>query len=455
MTEALGLTLPAGLRREVAGWSWIAAGALAVAGALALLLVLSRVPATQVLLPWSWQSFFYTALITHVILSFVVWFLAVLGVLAVLPLAGLESVRLAGLGPAGVWAGALGTVLLALPAFLNDGEPCLNNYVPIVVHPLYYLGLAFLGLGVALPVVRLLANPSAIRGSVGFGVGVSGLLYLISLLLIAIAWACLPAGLDLQTFNERLFWGGGHVLQFVNTALMLTAWVLLAKTAFGEEPVPPALFKLVMASMVVFVLPGPAFYVLYDVLSLQHRLAFTDLLWYGLTLPPVVVGAGLLALLWRRWGSITWGAAELAIGLSLAVFLVGGTMGFFLGASDARTPSHYHSAIGGVNLAFMGLFIAVILPALGRAVVSRRLVPVTFHFYGWGQMVFSIGMFVAGAAGVPRKTMGAAAQGLDSTLKKVAMGVYGLGGALAVLGGVLFIWLMLTRLTARKEAGHV
>ena len=452
MAEALGMSLPESLRREVAGWSWIAAGSLAVAGALALLLVLSRVPATQVLLPWSWQSFFYTALVTHVILSFVVWFLAVLGALAVLPLAAAGTVRLERLGPVGMWAAALGTVLLAVPAFLNQGEPCLNNYVPIVVHPLYYLGLGLVGLGVALPVVRLLANPAVLRGAGGFAIGVAGALYLMALLLIAIAGCLLPAGLDLQTFNERLFWGGGHVLQFANTALMLIAWTLLCRSAFGTDPVPPALFRLLMASMVVFVLPGPVFYALYDILSLDLRLAFTDLLWYGLTLPPVVVGAGVIALLWRHRRAMRWGAAELALGLSLAVFLVGGAMGFFLGASDARTPSHYHSAIGGVNLAFMGLFIAVLLPALGREVKAPRLVPVMLHCYGWGQMVFSIGMFVAGAAGVPRKTMGAVEQGIDSPLKKIAMGVYGLGGALAVLGGVLFIWLMLTVLLRRKEA---
>jgi cytochrome c oxidase subunit 2 len=79
-------------------------------------------------------------------------------------------------------------------------------------------------------------------------------------------------------------------------------------------------------------------------------------------------------------------------------------------------------------------------------------VPAQFHFYGWGQLVFSIGMFVAGAAGVPRKTMGAAAQGLDSPLKKAAMFVYGLGGAVAVLGGVLFIALVLVRLLGRPVA---
>jgi hypothetical protein len=247
------------------------------------------------------------------------------------------------------------------------------------------------------------------------------------------------------------------VLQFVNTAMMLVAWVMLAERALGAAPLPSALFRLVMGSMVVFVLTGPVFYAVYDVLGLEHRLAFTDLLWFGLTLPPVVVGAGVVASLLgqRRRGQLVWSPALLGLVLSLVVFAVGGAMGFFLGASDARTPSHYHAAIGGVNLAFMALLIAVVLPALGRPLRAGWLVPVQFHFYGWGQLVFSIGLFAAGAAGVPRKTIGAAAQGLDSVFKKVAMGVYGLGGALAVLGGVLFIAVVLTRLLKREEgAGH-
>ena len=444
------------LRVELFGWAALAVGSLAVAGALAVLLVLARVPQTQVFLPWSWQSFFYTALVTHVILSFVVWFLAVLGALAVLVVAERAGagLRWGALGSVGLAAAAVGAVLLLVPVLLNDGEPSLNNYVPIVVHPLYYLGLALVALGVALPVVRLLQNFAAWRTQVGFGVWVAGVCYLVALLCFALGWLCLPPGLDIQTVNERLFWGGGHVLQFVNTALMLAVWVLLAERALGAAPLPEALFRVVMGSMVVFVAVAPVFYGLFDILSLEHRLAFTDLLWYGLTAPPVVVGAGVVALLVRQRGRLIWSPALLGLSVSLAVFFVGGGMGFFLGASDARTPSHYHAAIGGVNLAFMALFVAVILPALGRAVRSPRLNRWQFHLYGWGQLVFSIGMFVAGAAGVPRKTMGAAAQGLDSPLKKVAMGVYGFGGAMAVVGGVLFIWLVLSRLLAREEAGH-
>ena len=44
--------------------------------------------------------------------------------------------------------------------------------------------------------------------------------------------------------------------------------------------------------------------------------------------------------------------------------------------------------------------------------------------------------------GIQRKTAGAA-QGLDSLAAKTAMGVMGLGGLLAVIGGILFVWIML------------
>ncbi len=449
---ALSPSLSPPLRAELRGWALLAIGSLAVAGALALLLVLSRVPQTQVLLPWSWQSFFYTALVTHVILSFVVWFLAVLGAFTVLvTAAGGGTPRLGWLGSLGLGLSVVGAVLLVVPALLNVGEPELNNYVPIVVHPLYYLGLALVAVGVALAVVRLLANPEGFRRCSGFAVGVAGVCYLVALVCFALAGLSLPAGLDLATLNERLFWGGGHVLQFVNTALMLAAWAAVTEQALGETPVSPPLFRLVLGSMVVFVLAGPVFYGLFDILGLQQRLAFTGLLWYGLALPPVIVGGGLAALLVRRRAEIRGSAPMQGLALSLVVFVVGGVMGFFLGASDARTPSHYHAAIGGVNLAFMVLFVAVILPALGRELrASTAWRPL--HLYGWGQLVFSLGMFVAGAAGVPRKTMGAVAQGLDSPLKKVAMGVYGLGGVAAVMGGVLFIVVVLSCLLARKES---
>ena len=71
-------TLTPARRSELRGWALLAIGSLAVAGTLALLLGLSRTPKVQDWLPWG-PHFFYRALVTHVVLSFEVWFLAALG----------------------------------------------------------------------------------------------------------------------------------------------------------------------------------------------------------------------------------------------------------------------------------------------------------------------------------------------------------------------------------------
>ena len=455
MFDSLAVTdraLPPALKAELRGWALLAAASMAVAGLLAVLLVLSRTPKLQELLPWAWQGFFFTALVTHVVFLFIIWFLAGLGVMTTLAAARAAGgrPRLTDMGPVGLalaWAGA--ALLLGL-TLANAGEPSLNNYVPVLNHPGYFVGLGLLAAGVALPVLRLLATPGAFGRPVEFGTAMCGLAYLVALACFLLAWARLPAGLDAAAFNERVFWGGGHVLQFVNTGLMLTIWCQLAEAALGRAPLPPRLWRLVMASLVAFVLPGPVFTLWLDPLGHAYRTAFTDLLWYGLTPAPVIVGAGLLPQLARRpW---SWRSpAFLALVLSLMLFLFGGVFGFFLGVGDTRTPSHYHAVIGGVNLALMGLFLVVVLPLLGRARTGRT-ATLTLWLYGIGQTIWSSGMFIAGAEGVPRKTAGAA-QGLDSLSKVLAMGLTGAGGLVAVIGGVLFVWLALAALMAR-EARH-
>jgi len=430
-------------RAELRGWLLLGLGALAVAGALALGLALSRTPWAQDWLPWG-GDFFHKGLVTHVVFSFQVWLLAMLGALTVL--AAPACTRR--LGFAGLALAGTGAAMLLVPTLAGSGEASLNNYVPVLVHPLYYLGLALLAGGVALAAIRTLIR-RAVR-EMDFGIQAASIGLLAALACFALAAFQIPAGTDTDHLNERLFWGGGHVLQFVNTILLLVGWQVLAERAFGRGALPPLTAKACFAAIALFAVAAPVVYARVDVLGLAHRQAFTQLLWYGLVLPPAVMGAGVA---WRLARSrCDWRSAPvLALSLSLAVFGLGGVAGFALGVADTRTPSHYHAVIGGVNLVLMGVIHGLLLPMLGRE-GRGRWVGAQFHLYGFGQLLHALGFYLAGLAGVARKTAGVE-QGLDSAFKLVSMGVVGLGGAIAVLGGVIFVVQVLARLL-RQEAPH-
>lgn len=425
-------------RAELHGWLLLALGALAVAGVLALALAASRTPGVQDHLPWG-ADFFRRGLVTHVVFSFQVWLLAMLGALS----AAAAPSAIRPLGWAGLALALAGCVLLLVPVLGGAGEPSLNNYVPVLDHPLFYGGLVALAAGVALAVSRGLAGGDA-------GMAMMALCLLAALVCFALAAIQIPADTSAGQRNEALFWGGGHVLQFTNTAVLMVGWQSLSRAVWGRGALPPrtaaAAFVVLAAGAVV----GPALYVL-DVLGPDHREAFTTLFRLALPAPPLVMGAGVAWRLWR--GPRSWRSpALLTLALSLAVFGLGGLAGYALGQGDTRTPSHYHAVIGGVNLVLMALVHVRLLPLLRRDGGGEGWVRAQLLLYGGGQTLHALGFYVAGMAGVARKTPGAG-QGLDSALKLAAMGMAGLGAAVAVLGGTIFVVQVLGRLLRRTQRG--
>lgn len=401
---------------ELRLWLLVAVLALAMAGALALGLALARTPGVQDWLP-SGPDFFHKALVTHVVFSFQVWLLAMLAAASAqggaAPLPGLVGVALT----------MAGCALLLLVTLAGWGEGSLNNYVPVLDHPLYLVGLGLIAGGIGCALFRPGNDVTAIAVA-----------YAVALACFALGLVRLPSDLDAAFRYERLFWGGGHVLQFVNTGLVMWAWRRLSG---GEDTVLCRLAFVLLAAgaAAAFIIE-----IRLDPLGLAWRQAYTDMLWYLLPLPPILLAADILS---RRCKM--GGIAGVALRGSWLVFALGGVAGFALGAGDTRTPSHYHAMIGGVNVALMGLIHVVLLPNLGRAAGSVRLVRWQIGLYGGGQVLHALGFYLAGLAGVARKTAGAE-QGLDSAIKLVSMGVVGLGGIIAVLGGVLFVGHVLARL---------
>jgi heme/copper-type cytochrome/quinol oxidase subunit 1 len=126
-----------------------------------------------------------------------------------------------------------------------------------------------------------------------------------------------------------------------------------------------------------------------------------------------------------------------ALGASLLLFAVGGLIGAAISGVNTIIPAHYHGSIVGVTLALMGLTYHL-LPRLGLGTPPPRLAALQPLIYAAGQLLHVGGLAASGAMGIQRKTAGAA-QGLDTLGAKAAMGVMGLGGLLAVIGGILFV----------------
>ena len=429
-------------RWEVRAWLLLGLAALAIAGVFALLLAASRVPGAETLIPWPLR-FFEKGLVIHVVYSFVVWFLCVLGALAAAATYHLDSGRSRGrsTGRSAVWMVAAAEILLMIPALKHNTQPSLNNYVPTVIDPLYYLGLVFLFMGVMFVVLRLAA--AFLRrvnqpGADGLGVSLVAVIFLAAFACFVVTFQMASGEPATVELNERLFWGGGHVLQFVNTGLMLCAWFALSGLA--GKPVSGDRFFAIMAALTLFALIGPALYWVYPAFSAEQTQAFTDLQ-YLLGPAPVALAA---AILFIRDGALPQDdrgrLAGRALHLSMAVFFLGGLLGLFVDGADTRTPAHYHGVIGGVNLALMGLVACVLLPSLDRAPKLGRAVFALFWLYGLGQALHSAGLFLAGGYGAPRKVGGDIA-GLEALGAKVGLYGMGVGAVIAVAGGVMFIWI--------------
>ncbi|MCP4780205.1 MAG: hypothetical protein GY877_05475 [Hyphomicrobium sp.] len=443
------------VRSELRTWATLAVASLALAGVFALMLAVSRLPGIEKIFPWV-LGFFAKGLVIHVIFSLVVWFLAAFALMA--SIATFDNSdrkpRFAALGSTGANLVAMSFPFLLAPVFLGDSVASLNNYIPVIVHRSYYFGLTLLAIGIALPAARLLANvslPFRELRPLTLAMSAGAVIYFVALVCIAAAlwlsWGSEPS----RSFHERLFWGGGHVLQFLYALMMLTGWFTLIRTSLGERSFDTDIFRLSIVLLAVFTLPAPFLYKVFEPFSVWQTEAFRRLQ-FVLAVPSLIIAVGGLigVLAARRRGALPWhDPAFLALVLSAVVFGVGGIMGLLITGSDTRTPAHYHGVIAGVNLALMGLFLRCFLPIIGRPLPQNWVIRGQILLFGIGQLIACVGLFWAGGYGAPRKTPGV----IDSLVDGAVLGMYlhGIGALIAIVGGVVFV---LTAMRALMRYEH-
>lgn len=435
-------------RQLILSWVKLATFALLAAGILALLLALSRTPMIQEFMPGS--NFFRTALVIHVDLSVLVWFMAcaclLWGLVDRSPPSHVEK--------AAQYLAITGTVMMSLAPFFGASKPLMNNYVPVLDHWWFFLSLMVLTVGIALRSVdfiyRYRKSIEPDDAALGFAMLLSSWTLIAAIAAILIAYVKIPHELEGIFYYDLLFWGGGHILQFFYTMVMLVAWVILAsdcrQLVHFSKAQGMVLFSLVVAPLLL--LP---FIHLYPVGSDQYLVSYTNLMKYGglCSLPlGLVIFSGYFT---RTPLSSSEQVSRAALITSITLFAIGGFTGYLIDGSNTVIPAHYHGSIVGVTLAFMGL-IYYLLPRFGYPLKDQSLAYWQPYIYGAGQLLHLTAMIWSGKMGIQRKVAGFE-QALDALPKILSMVVMGIGGLLAVIGGILFLYVVIRAFWGGRKMG--
>ena len=425
-------------RGDAAQWMALGVLALALAGALAIVLVAGHLPLLS-------RSAFADpdvarrTLVVHVVLAAFVWHVSFLaGLFNLLP-----RPRRSRRGAVASRVAMLGVIAMAVSVSQRSAAPVLSNYIPVLDHGLFLAGLAiFTGAAtVALLDVRLVAygrDPT----DVGHATRAAAVTFLIAVVTVACAYLTDPGGSAALRY-ERLFWGGGHILQASATMTMLAVWLALVHRVTGRRALSPRVAASLFALMLAPTLAGP-----WLATSESPHRGFTTMMELGLF--PFVTAVAIAAVLAMRRAPLPWSPATAGLATSAAMTVLGFVFAAGIAGDTTLVPAHYHLNIGAVTVSFM-TFLLVAPPQAAMTRCVRFLATWQPLVYGVGQATFATGLAIAGFwGGAARKSYGAEAH-IDGSVVKTGFILAGVGGALALVGGALFVALVARSWTRRRS----
>jgi cytochrome c oxidase subunit 1 len=423
---------------------WLALGvtALGIAGIFALLLATARTP--QMAWLFGDANLFSVALVIHVDLSVLVWMLSVIGMGLSHYLAKQQHVpEFPYLQASAFWCMLLGTVCIASSP-LHDWDVVMSNYIPVIVNPIFFLGLSLIAASMLLLSVAVIGTELTKRARAkGEHIWwqTLALTVLVALAAFVASAYYLPKTIAHNDRYEFVFWAGGHTLQFAYSLIAMLAWLALLRHVRAIGHVSAVWFNaLAFVSFAGVVMPLSS-YVLYEVDSVEFQESFTQAMIYlGGIAPSVLLLYVLVKLLRLPASHTSRQPAFSSLVMSMLVFGAGGIISLFIEGQNTIIPAHYHGSIVGITLALMG-YAYVLLLQLGFRDVSHS--PTAYwqpYILGIGQLLHVGGLAYSGGYGVLRKQ---AAQGIAYAPDvKIALGCMGGGALLATIGGFMFVLVM-------------
>jgi cytochrome c oxidase subunit I len=393
----------------------------------------------------------------------------------------------------------LGVALVWVTTFMGEATVMFTAYPPLEAHPAYYAGVLLFAVGVLVACGHFFANVFGAKrdgdyvGSlplVVFGLATAAIIAIYSLLTGAIAYGMIfLASLGvIETVDPAVyrmfFWGIGHGAQQVNLAAMVAVWYALIALTTGGRTISETMSRVAFLLLLAFIHLGAVHHLLVDPgLGTSHRLMNTSYLLYLAVLASLIHAfcipsaievaqrergftAGLFTWLrkapWREPGFS-------ALVLSIVIFgFVGGVTGVLMSTMHLNmlvhntlfVPGHFHiTVVSGTTVAFMGIAYYLVPILTRKQLVGATIARLQPYVFSAGVLLFSLAMIRAGQLGVPRRVADLGYEGTPIPVQtfrepqvELSMGLVSVGAVLAVIGGAMFVYVMVATLLAGKTS---
>lgn len=455
---------------------------LLVGGLSALAVVLTRWPAVH----WLPADKFYQVLTFHGVNMLIFWLIFFEVAVLYFCSSTLLKCRLA--TPKLAWLGfflmVAGVVVNNMAVIGGQASVMMTSYVPMPADPNFYLGLilfavgALIGCFIFLGTLVVAKEEKTYDGSiplVTFGALTACIIAIFTISMGAVIliptymWSMGWISYIDPAMYRLIWWAFGHSSQQINVAAHVSVWYAIAAIVFGARPLSEKVSRAAFLLYIFFLQLASAHHLLVDPgLSSTWKIFNTSYAMYlavlasmihGLTVPGSIEVAqrakgytkGLFE--WLRkapWGNPVFSGMFISL---IGFGFLGGISGVVMGTEQINiiihntiyVPGHFHATVVlGTTMAFMSLTYFLIPVVFRRQVFLPGLAKWQPYIFGISMMVFTLVMMGAGTLGVERRHWDMAftdsALGFDYPASAYTlMGLVGISGTLAIVGGGIFV----------------
>jgi len=467
---------------------------LLLGGVLAIGVVLTRWPAVH----WLAADTFYMVLTAHGIDMLIFWI--IFFEIAVLYFCSSTLLRCRLATPRIAWLGfalmLIGSVTTNVAVFRGESSVMMTSYVPMMAAPAVYLGLilfavgALLGCFVFFGTLVVAKNEKTYQGSVSlvtFGAITAAIIAVFTIAsgaIILIPTFLMSVGIVKEVdalVYRTIWWAFGHSSQQINVAAHISIWYAIAAICFGAKPMSERVSRGAFLLYILFLQLASAHHLLADPgLSTEWKVVNTSYFMYfavlasmihGLTIPGAIEVAqrkkgftkGLFE--WLRmapWGNPVFSGMFISL---IGFGFLGGISGVMMGTEQLNmiihntiyVPGHFHATVViGTTLSFMALTYFLIPVLFKREMISPGLAKLQPYLFGLSMYFFVVVMMGAGTLGVSRRHWDMAMGGSPFAYEfpgaaYLMMGLVGIAGIMAIVGGGLYIYITVGSLLWGKK----